>query len=68
MEFLNSLKERSKYYSYPFDHWELDKPLTEESVSEICKTEIKDLTKMNINYDGNQKLIDGRRRKNLEKE
>ena len=58
MEFLNSLKERSKYYSYPFDHWELDKPLTEESVSEICKTEIKDLTKMNINYDGTR-AIDG---------
>ena len=58
MEFLNSLKERSKYYSSPFDHWELDKPLTKESINEICKTEITDLTKMNINYDGTR-AIDG---------
>jgi len=58
MEFLNSLRERSKYYNLPFDHWELDKPLTKESVNEICKTEIKDLTKMNINYDGTR-AVDG---------
>jgi len=58
MEFLNSLKERSKYYSSPFDHWELDKPLTKESINEICKTEITDLTKKNINYDGTR-AIDG---------
>ena len=29
MEFLNSLKKRSKHYSSPFNHWELNKPLTE---------------------------------------
>ena len=48
MEFLKSLKQRTEYYGSPFDHWELDKPLTKESVKEICKTEIKDLTKMNV--------------------
>jgi len=58
MEFLNSLKKRSKYCSLPFDHWELNKPLTEEMVNEICKTEIKDLTKMDINYDGTR-AVDG---------
>ena len=58
MEFLKSLKERSKYYSSPFDHWELDKPLTKESIDEICKTEIVDLNKMKINYDGTR-AIDG---------
>jgi hypothetical protein len=58
MEFLNSLKNKIKYYDSPFDHWEIDKPLTEESVKEICKTEIKDLTKMNINYDGTR-AVDG---------
>ena len=58
MEFLNSLKQRSKHYNIPFDHWELNKPLTEEAIKEICKTEIVDLTKMNINYDGTR-AIDG---------
>ncbi len=58
MEFLNSLKKRLKHYSSPFDHWELNEPLTEEAIEEICKTEIIDLTKMNINYDGTR-AIDG---------
>ena len=58
MEFLNSLKKRLKHYSSPFDHWELNEPLTEEAIKEICKTEIIDLTKMNINYDGTR-AIDG---------
>lgn len=58
MEFLNSLKHRSKHYDYPFDHWELDKPLTEGAIEEICKTEIVDLSKININYDGTR-AIDG---------
>ena len=58
MEFLNSLKKRSKHYSSPFSHWELNEPLTQEATKEICKTEIIDLTKMNINYDGTR-AIDG---------
>ena len=51
MEFLNSLKKRSKHYSTPFSHWELNEPLTKEAIKEICKTEIVDLGKININYD-----------------
>ena len=58
MEFLNSLKKRSKHYSFPFNHWELNEPLTKEAIDEICKTEIPDLTKININYDGTR-AIDG---------
>ena len=58
MEFLNSLKKRSKHYSTPFSHWELNEPLTEGTIKEICKTEITDLTKMNINYDGTR-AVDG---------
>ena len=58
MEFLNSLKNRSKYYNFPFSHWELNEPLTKEAIDEICKTEITDLAKMNINYDGTR-AIDG---------
>ena len=58
MEFLNSLKNRSKHYSTPFSHWELNEPLTEGVIKEICKTEITDLNKMNINYDGTR-AVDG---------
>ena len=58
MKFLNSLKKRLKHYSSPFDHWELNEPLTEETIKEICKTEIIDLTKKNINYDGTR-AVDG---------
>ena len=58
MEFLNSLKKRSNYYTSPFNHWELNEPLTEEAINEISTTEIVDLTKMNIKYDGTR-AIDG---------
>jgi len=58
MEFLNSLTNRSKHYSTPFDHWELNEPLTKEAIDEINKTGITDLNKMNINYDGTR-AIDG---------
>ena len=58
MEFLNSLKTRLKFHNHPFKHWELNKPLTENSITEICNTEIIDLNKININYDGTR-AIDG---------
>ena len=58
MEFLSSLKKRLERHSSPFEHWELNKPLTTESIKEICETEIADLTAMNINYDGTR-AIDG---------
>ena len=58
MEFLNSLKKRSKHYSKPFGHWELNQPLTQDAIKEICETEITNLVKMNINYDGTR-AIDG---------
>jgi len=58
MEFLNSLKMRSKFHNVPFDHWELNKPLTKETIEEICRAEIVNLNNMNINYDGTR-AIDG---------
>ncbi|MBA1337811.1 MAG: hypothetical protein FD545_000554 [Pelagibacterales bacterium] len=58
MEFINSLKNRLTHYSSPFNHWEINKPLSEESINEICKTEIIDVKKMNIKYDGTR-AIDG---------
>ena len=50
MEFLNSLKKRSKFYDTPFDHWELNQPLTKETIEEISNAKIVDLKKMNINF------------------
>ena len=56
MQFLDSLKNRLQHYDSPFSHWELNEPLTKESIKEICKTEIVDLTQMNINYDGTRAI------------
>ena len=58
MEFLNSLKKRSKHYNSPFTHWELNEPLTKGAINEICKTEIVNLKQVNINYDGTR-AVDG---------
>ena len=58
MEFLNSLKKRSKFYDTPFNHWELNQPLTKEEIKEICGVEIADPGKMKLNYDGTR-AIDG---------
>ena len=58
MEYLNSLKKRSKQFTSPFEHWEMNEPLTKESIKEICDTEIADISKMNIDYDGTR-AIDG---------
>ena len=58
MEFLNSLKKRSKHYDFPFSHWELNEPLTKGAINEICNTEIVDLAQMNIDPDGTR-AVDG---------
>ena len=58
MEFLNSLKKRSKFYDSPFDYRELNQPLTKEAIKEICNAEIVDLNKMELIYDGTR-AIDG---------
>ena len=58
MEFLNSLKTRSKFYKVPVEHWELNKPLTTGSIDEICNAEIINLKELKIDYDGTR-AIDG---------
>jgi hypothetical protein len=40
MSFLNSILNQSKKFEIPFDHWELNKPLTEEQINEIVKADI----------------------------
>ena len=58
MEFLNSLKTRSKFHKMPFDHWELNKPLTKKSIKEICDSNVVNLKELKISYDGTR-AIDG---------
>ena len=49
---------RSKFHNVPFDHWELNKPLTKGSIEEICNAEIVNLKELKISYDGTR-AIDG---------
>ena len=58
MSFLNSVINNSKKFDDPFQHWELDKPLTEEQIKEIITADIDDPTKHSLNYDGTR-AIDG---------
>ena len=58
MTFLNSILNHSKKHTFPFDHWEYSNALSEESIEEILKADIPDVTKHNLNYDGTR-AIDG---------
>ena len=58
MTFLNSILNNSQEHKDPFKHWELNKPLSNEAIQEIIKTEILNVTDHNLNYDGTR-AIDG---------
>jgi len=58
MTFLNSLLNNSKEHSDPFQHWELNKPLSSEAIKEINSTDIANVAEHNLNYDGTR-AIDG---------
>ena len=58
MTFLNSILNQSKKHNFPFDHWEYNDALSEGSIEEILKTDIPDVSKHNLNYDGTR-AIDG---------
>ena len=58
MTFLNAIKNESKKYENPFDHWEYNNPLTEGAIEEIIKADIPDVSKHNLAYDGTR-AIDG---------
>ena len=58
MSFLNSINNNSKKFTDPFDHWELNKPLTEEQINEIVNADIANPSEHNLNYDGTR-AIDG---------
>ena len=58
MSFLSSIKNNSKKYEKPFEHWELNKPLTEGQINEIINAEIDNPIEHDLNYDGTR-AIDG---------
>ena len=58
MSFLYSINNNSKKFTDPFDHWELNKPLTEEQINEIINADIANPSEHNLNYDGTR-AIDG---------
>ena len=58
MTFLNSILNNSKEDSFPFKHWELNKPLSDEAIQEIIKTDILNVAEYNLTYDGTR-AIDG---------
>ena len=58
MTFLNSILNKSKKHEFPFNHWEYDEALSNEAIEEIIKTDIPDVSKHNLTYDGTR-AIDG---------
>ena len=59
MELFKSLEKRTKLFSDPFKHFEINQPLTQSAIDEICNTEIADPRKQNLNYDGTRALDGG---------
>ena len=58
MTFLNSILNNSKEHNDPFKHWELNEPLSNETIHEIIKTDIPNVVNHNLAYDGTR-AIDG---------
>ena len=50
MSFLNSVINNSKKFDDPFQHWELDKPLTDEQINEIITADIDDPTTVSYTH------------------
>ena len=58
MTFLNSILNKSKKHELPFNHWEYNEALSNETIEEIIKADIPDVSKHNLTYDGTR-AIDG---------
>ena len=58
MTFLNSILNNSKEHNDPFQHWELNEPLSKDAINEIIKADIPDLNQLDLKYDGTR-AIDG---------
>ncbi len=59
MELFKSLESRTKLFSDPFKHFEINEPLTQNAIDEICNADIADPRKQNLNYDGTRALDGG---------
>ena len=58
MTFLNSILNQSKKYEFPFDHWEYNNALSDDTIQEIITADIADVSKHDLTYDGTR-AIDG---------
>ena len=59
MELFKSLETRTKLFSNPFKHFEINEPLTQNAIDEICNADIIDPRKQNLKYDGTRALDGG---------
>ena len=55
MSFLKSFQNNSAHSTYPFDHWELTEPLTDQQIREICEAKVPEVK---IDFDGTR-AVDG---------
>ena len=59
MELFKSLEARTKSFNEPFEHFEINQPLTNNAIKEINDAEVTDPKKENLNYDGTRALDGG---------
>ena len=59
MELFKSLENKTKSFSDPFDHFEINEPLTESAIKEISEAKVLDPKKENLDYDGTRALDGG---------
>ncbi len=59
MELFKSLETKTKNFKDPFQHFEINEPLTEEAIKEISDAEIADPRNENLKYDGTRALDGG---------
>ena len=59
MELFKSLETKTKNFNDPFQHFEINEPLTEEAIKEISNAEIADPRNKNLKYDGTRALDGG---------
>ena len=59
MELFKSLEKKTKNFNDPFQHFEINEPLTEEAIKEISNAEIADPRNENLKYDGTRALDGG---------